>query len=141
MERRQRSDGQPATARPVLPSPDIPHLSQGQSRRSRSDTLPKVRQLWLAQVLHARPSAAMPWPPGSAAGGALLCWWPLCRYSCSRRSPGSFPPPVPPYGNTDGQLLAHQREEFLKFLGMIDILISPLGCRNPWPPVGKWEAY
>ena len=25
--------------------------------------------------------------------------------------------------------------------GMIDILMSPLGCRNPWPLVGKSEAY
>ena len=64
VERRQHPDGQPATARPILPSPDIPHLNQGQSRWSRTGIpLPAVGRLWPAQVPHARPSAATPWPP------------------------------------------------------------------------------
>ena len=112
VEGRQCSDGQPATAQPILPSPDIPHLGRGQSRRSHSDTLPGVRRLWLVRVPRAWPSAATPWPPGSAAGGALLCWRPPCWYSYSRRSPGSFPPPIPPYGNTDRRLLTHRQEVF-----------------------------
>ena len=28
----------------------------------------------------------------------------------------------------------------LKFLGTIDVLMSPLGCRKPWPLLGNWEA-
>ena len=91
----------------------ISHLNQGQSCRSHTGIPPPaVGWLWLAQVPHAQPSVATPWPPGSAAGGALLCWWPLCQYSRSRHSPGSFARPVPPYGNTDRRLLAHHREVF-----------------------------
>ena len=28
-----------------------------------------------------------------------------------------------------------------KFLGMMDVLMSPRGCRKPWPLVGNLEAY
>ena len=42
------------------------------------------------------------------------------------------------YRSTTSHTLAGS---ILKFLGMIDILMSPLGYRNPWPPVGKWEGY
>ena len=113
VEHRRCPDGQPATARPILPSLDIPHLNQGQSRWSCTGIPPPaVGQLWPAQVPHARPSVVTPWPLGSAAGGALLCWRPPCRYSCSRCSPGSFARPVPPYGNTDRRLLTHHREVF-----------------------------
>ena len=142
VERRWHPDGQPSTARPILPSPDIPHLNQGQSCRSRTGIPPPVvRRLWPAQVPHTRPSAVTPWPPGSAAGGALLCWWPPCQYSCSHHSPGSSCTSSPSLWKYRLMTSRTSSGSILKFLGTIDVLMSPLGCRNPWPLVGKSEAY
>ena len=142
VERRWRPDGQPTTARPVLPSPDIPHLNRGQSHRSRIDIPPlAVGWLWPAQVPHARPSAATPWSPGSAAGGRLtvlaasvsvLVQSSLSWFSCTSS------PSLWKYRSTTSHTSSGS---ILKFLGTIDVLMSPLGCRNPWPLVGKSEAY